>query len=277
MQRLAARSDRKADAMVARRRRRDKARIFKMWRRLHYKMKNMASRRASAAAEEEEEAATAQHAQKRQNDGATNSSLSSSASGSRSSYSSSGSGSSSVSSSSSSGLSVSTLSSESAAPARDNTTGQLSGGPRWSPPAAAPPGGAIVAAAPGLAKPQREEAFRFPTPSAEQAERAGRANFRDCFRAERAKLPGAGEGVRRGGAGAGEVGVDVKENNMASVEVAAKVVREVMVGGGGQSRASRRGGAGCRGYHTPEMRALAQFEWRRREHDAKNTRAIFGS
>lgn len=95
---------------------------------------------------------------------------------------------------------------------------------------------------------------------------------------ERAKLLGMDKGVNNGGVGVGRVGgVAATDNNMAPVEAGATAVREAMMGGGGQNLGSRRGGAGCRGYSTPEMKALAQFERKRRELDAKNTRAIFGS
>lgn len=84
-----------------------------------------------------------------------------------------------------------------------------------------------------------------------------------------------GEHGRRLGDGQGAA-AEVK--GLAPVDVANKMVREAMVGSGGRRRArGLAAGVASARYRTPEMRALARFEFKRRDHEAKNTRAIFGS
>lgn len=63
---------------------------------------------------------------------------------------------------------------------------------------------------------------------------------------------------------------------MASVEAAADAVHKAMCASG------RFGGKGMMsgsrgGFVTPEMRALARFEWQRKTHEAKITRVVYGS
>lgn len=86
---------------------------------------------------------------------------------------------------------------------------------------------------------------------------AGRANYRACLRAQTERVNSGLRPPEEGARG---------PELMAPVDVAAKVARETMVGGGGVQR-----------FYTPELRALARFEWQRRAHEAKNTRVLYGS
>lgn len=300
MQRLATRSGRKADAMIARRKRREKFRVFRVWRRLHNKMKHMAHLRQQQDPDDEhprneeiERHATTNTRTRRsgrhhEDDGqegsrggsSTKSSVSSGTSRSEKSYSTTTTTSGSA--TSSSGLSVSTLSSDSTR-VLNEITGRYISAPRWSAPLRS---AAVATSAPPLntttESQQEHETFRFPTPSAEEAQRAGRVNFNACFRAQKANLLGVEGGGGAGGEHGGRIGdgksATAGAKNLAPVDVATKMVREAMVGSGGRRRARGLAAvvASAR-YRTPEMQALARFEFKRRDHEAKNTRAIFGS
>eukprot|EP00903_Cladosiphon_okamuranus_P009395 g8959.t1 len=245
MRRLADLSGRKADAMLARRRRREKTRLFRAWRCLHDKRKDRRRRRAEGGEQEEEEAARnrgggVRRIISRKDDGSSSSSSggsggsgSSSDSGTLSSSGYTGSsrpsaagGSSNTERSSSFASSLSTK--EQPANSADETSSLSS--------SASPPPS-------------------FPVPSAADAAEAGRANFATCFQAEAKRAGGAAIGGREA------------KQTMASVEIAAGAVHEAMFGGG------RRG---AHGFVTPAMRALARFKWHRKTHEAEITRVVYG-
>lgn len=242
MRRLAELSDRKADAMLARRRRREKARFLRAWRRLHEKRKHR--RRRSTEGEE------ARGGRRRRDDtttsrssGSDEISRSDSSSSRSGSSSSSGSGKSSRSGgrSSRSTRSSSFASSLSAREQLERSTDEKS----WA------------SFAPALEP--------FPVPSAAEAAEAGRSNFSACFRAETDRA------MRRKREADGhhqELRID-----LASVKVAAEVVHEAMRGGGVKT-----GTNGARsGFATHEMRALARFQWHRKTHEARITKVVYGS
>ncbi|CAM9254861.1 unnamed protein product [Ectocarpus fasciculatus] len=242
MRRLADLSDRKADAMLARRRRREKARFLRAWRRLHEKRKHRTRRSA-----EDEEA----RGGSRRGDDTTTSRSSGSDEMSRSDSSSSRSGSSSSSGSarsshsgdgsSRSGRSSSFASSLSAKEQLEPSVDEKS----------------LASSAP-VPEP-------FPVPSAAEAAEAGRSNFSACFRAETER---AMRRRREANGHQRQVPMD-----MASVKVAAEAVHEAMRGGG-----RRTGANGARsGFATHEMRALARFQWHRKTHEAKITKVVYGS
>lgn len=220
MRRLAELSEKKASAMIARRARREKARVLRAWRRLQLKQKNRKATKAGTIdVEASPEAGT--------RGTGTNVGSPSGSKVSGGSLSTSGSSASSSSTSSGSFSSSSSSFSLSSQQAPVNNTMRLTEG------SSAPP------------------KHLFPVPSAAEAAQAGRANASLCFQAETERT----NRVQREGAAV-----------MAPVEVAAKMVCKALHGGrSGQS------------FYTPEMRALARFEWQRRTHEAKNTRAIYGT
>ncbi|CAB1120729.1 unnamed protein product [Ectocarpus sp. CCAP 1310/34] len=242
MRRLADLSDKKADAMLARRRRREKARFLRAWRRLHDKHKH----RRSTSTEGEE----AQTGRRRRDDTTTSkSSGSDKFSWSDSSSSRSGSSSSSGSarfshsggSSSRSDRSSSFASSLSAKEQVERSVDEKSS----------------ASSAP-VPEP-------FPVPSAAEAAEAGRSNFSACFRAETER---AMRRKREATEHHGEMPMD-----MASVKVAAEAIHEAMRGGGWKT-----GTNGARsGFATHEMRALARFQCHRKTHEAKITKVVYGS
>ncbi|CAM9672628.1 unnamed protein product, partial [Ectocarpus sp. 12 AP-2014] len=242
MRRLAELSNRKADAMLARRRRREKARFLRAWRRLHEKRKH----RRSTRTEDEEPRGV-----RRRRDDTTTSRSSGSDEFSRSDSSSSRSGSSSSSGSARSsrsggGSSRSDRSSSFASSLSAKEQLERSVGEKSSASSAPVP-------------------EHFPVPSAVEAAEAGRSNFSACFRAETERVV---RRKREANEHHGEMPMD-----MASVKVAAEAIHEAMRGGGWKT-----GTNGARsGFATHEMRALARFQWHRKTHEAKITKVVYGS
>ncbi|CAM9751882.1 unnamed protein product [Ectocarpus sp. 8 AP-2014] len=242
MRRLADLLDRKADAMLARRRRREKARFLRAWRRLHEKRKYR--RRTSA------EDAEARGGRRRRDD-TTTSRSSGSDEFSRSDSSSSRSG-----SSSSSGSARSSRSGGGSS--RSDRSSSFS---------------SSLSAKEQLERSVDEKSSAssapvpepFPVPSAAEAAEAGRSNFSACFRAETER---AMRRKREANEHHREMPMD-----MASVKVAAEAIHEAMRGGGWKT-----GTNGARsGFATHEMRALARFQWHRKTHEAKITKVVYGS
>ncbi|CAN0391228.1 unnamed protein product, partial [Ectocarpus sp. 13 AM-2016] len=242
MRRLADLSNRKADAMLARRRRREKARFLRAWRRLREKRKH----RRSTRTEDEEP-----RGGRRRRDDTTTSRSSGSDEFSRSDSSSSCSGSfsssgSARSSRSGGGSSRSDHSSSFASSLSAKEQLERSVGEKSSASSAPVP-------------------EPFPVPSAAEAAEAGRSNFSACFRAETERVM---RRKREANEHHGEMPMD-----MASVKVAAEAIHEAMRGGGWKT-----GTNGARsGFATHEMRALARFQWHRKTHEAKITKVVYGS
>lgn len=223
--------------MIARRARREKARVLRGWRRFHAKRKNRRAARkggASAAAalgsnigrDIDAEASGSSTRGSEASDRSSSDATTSGASSSRSSRGLSGSP------SSSSSSSQQALVDKTIAARRPSDEG-LSYNPSYPP-----------------------RRHSFPVPSASEAAQAGRANFRACLRAHTERVVSAPQPPE------GALGPE----RMAPVNVAAKVVCETMVGGRGVQR-----------FYTPELRALARFEWQRKNHEALNTRLLYGS
>lgn len=258
MRRLADLSNRKADAMLARRRRREKGRVLRVWRCLHEKRKQ---RRRAAQKEQEEEQDAGEG---RGREDITTSLASSGRSSSNESGSDNTSGSGSAFSSSGPSGSV-----------RSSRSGEdgSSDGSRWSSFASSlstkkpSDGSAEEASSASSGDPSRS----FPVPSAVEAAEAGRANFAACFRAgtERMMQPKSLED------GSGSRGWETPVKSMASAEVAADAVHKAMRASGSFGGKGVCGGRG--GFISPEMRALARFEWQRKTHEAKITRVVYGS
>lgn len=242
MRRLADLSGRKADAMIARRGRREKARLLSAWRRLHDKRKN---RRKTEG--EEEEARGNRRGGGRRTSSQKYGSGSSSSSGGSDEESRSG-------SSSDSG----TSSSSGSAGSSRSGAGGSSDGDRSSSFASSLSTKEQLENSGDEASSLSSSALlprALPVPSAADAAEAGRASFAACFRAE----------TRRAGA----LGGRKVTGNMASVEIAAEAVHMAMSGG------RRKGGVGgAPGFTTQEMRALARFEWHRKTHEAEITRVV---
>ncbi|CAM9333213.1 unnamed protein product [Hapterophycus canaliculatus] len=258
MRRLAELSCRKSDAMLARRRRREKSRVLRAWRWLHEKRKNR--RRTTQDGGREGEVGG-----ERGRRDVTKSVLSSGGSSS-----SNESGSDDVSGSGSS--SSSTDPSPSVSVGSSRSGGRSADGDRWSSFAsslsARQPSDRSVDEASSSSSARISHSF--PVPSAIEAAEAGRENFAVCFRAkiDRTTRPTT---LEEGPVGRRwEIPV-----NMASVEVAANAVHKAMraCGSFGGKSVSR----GRLDFVTPEMRALARFEWQRKTHEAKITRVVYGS
>lgn len=235
MRRVAELSEKKAAAMLARRALREKARVFRGWRRLHAKKRE--NRRTTTGKGTTRERGMGGSEASSDRSSNRSSGRSSERSSSRSSV---ASRASSGSSRGSSGLPSSSSSSPLSCRQRSGgkTTARYSNEDLMF-----------------SASPQRHS---FSAPTASEAAKAGRANFSACFRTQ--TEPNARR-VRPEGDG-----VLGSKPTMAPVDVAAKVVREAIVGGRGIQR-----------FYTPEMRALARFEWQRSTHEANNTRVLYGS
>lgn len=247
MRRLADLSGRKADAMLARRGRREKARLLRAWRLLHDNRKNRRRRRAEGGEEREEEAR-----ENRRGGGRTASSTNTERDGDNSSNGgsdeASGSGSSSDSGTSSS--SGSGGSSRSAADGSSDRSSSFASSLSTKEQLEKIADEASSLSSSALRPPS------FPLPSAADAAEAGRANFAACFRAETERASALG-------------GRNVAANT-APVQTASEAVRRAMLGGG------RKGVMGAPGFTTQEMRALSRFERHRKTHEAEITRVVYG-
>lgn len=285
MRRLAELSSRKANAMIARRARRERARVLRAWRRFHAKVKGrtVAARNMGRGGKYETRGKGAEivsiAGQKRGNTShrdrgvdPTNSEDNGSASdsgrgdsppsstGSAGSASSSGAGSSSSTGSggsSSSSWSVSSLSAE-------HAVGESGHDHHHTDRSAVRHAGEHPPPTPTAWGTDTRQPF--PVPSAAEAEKAGRANAAACIKEdiERVKHAQMRKGRRTKESG-GAVGRPGTYPVMAPLSAASKMVREAICGG-----------TGGQGYGTVAMRVLARFEWERRSHEAKNTRAVYG-
>lgn len=227
--------------MVARRARREKARVLRGWRRFHTKRNNRrAARKGSDSAAV---AATGSKTGREIDAGASGPSAGGSEASDRSSSAATSSGGSSSRSSRGSSGSPSSSSSFRSSLSSEQASADVN----------------IAARRP------REEEYSssppcrrhsFPVPSASEAAQAGSANFKACLRAQTKRI-NSGPRPPEGTFG---------RKLMAPVDVANKVVRETMVGGRGIQR-----------FYTAELRMLARFEWQRKTHEAKNTRVLYGS
>ncbi len=254
MRRLADLSGRKADAMLARRGRREKRRVLRAWRCLHHKRKQRRARAERGAGE----GGRTKTSRSRVDGGRSNSSSSGSdeVSGSGSSA-----GSGSFSSSSGSERSSRSAGGSSDGDRSSSFASSLSTKEHADPDRRADDASSLSSSA----APPRS----FPVPSAAEAAEAGRANFSACFQAqtEREKMA-----QRRREKEAVVAGRKVAAS-MAPVEVAAEAARRAIRCGGGRKGARDT----SLGFTTPEMRALARFEWHRKTHEAAITRVVYGS
>lgn len=248
MRRLADLSGRKADAMLARRGRREKSRLLRAWRRLRDKRKNRRGRRTEGGEEEGEEARGL-----RRGGGRTTTS-----SGSTERDGSSSGGSDEVSGSGSSSDSGTSSSSGSAGSSR-SAVGGSSEGDRSSSFASSRStkeqlehsADDAFSLSSSSALPRRA----FPVPSAADAAEAGRENFAACFRAD-------------------VLGGRKAKANMAPLLIAAEAVHKAMRG---RNSSCRKGVSGAPGLATQELLALARFEWQRKSHEAEITRVVYGA
>lgn len=233
--------------MIARRGRREKARLLRAWRRLHEKRKDRRRRTTEGEGEETRESRS-RGGRRWSSDGDGSSSKSSSGGSDEESRSGSSSDSGTSSSSDSAGSSRSGADGSSDGDRSSSFASSLSTKEQLG--HSADEGSSSSSSA----VPQRS----FPVPSAPDAAEAGRANFAACFRAESQR--------------AGALGGRKERENMASVETAVEAVHKAMSGG-----RSRKGGVeGAPGFTTQEMRALARFEGHRKSHEAKITRVVYG-
>lgn len=249
MRRLADLSGRKADAMLARRKRREKGQVLRAWQHLHERRKN---RTRSAGGDKVEGAGTGR--------------------GRRTSSRSSGGGSSSNNSESDE-TSRGGSSSYSGSPSSSGSTGSPRSGAASSASNISSSFASSLSTNEGLNSASSSSSVSppsFPVPSAAEAKAAGRANFSACFRAEMARAQMMRRREERAGVLDGRKGAA----NMAPVEIANEAVRKAMRGGGSSNRT---GMMGARSLTTHEMRALACFEWHRKTHEAKITRVVYGS